>query len=391
MNQSEHDALLRAVCESPGDDAPRLVYADWLDDHGRRERAEFIRVQIALAGIDESDERFLALQQREEELLAAHAKAWESEVLGEMDSFAVRNMWQEAVYRRGFPARLYVSNVGAFQRRGGAFLERIPAEEVFLYWTYDDDLKGARWSRLVQEPHGGRLNGLKTSGRGYALASLTRLLTGPLASQITHLDTHDCDYYGRGIAEVLADALTGLRWMDLAGNQMQDEGVAGLAQLSRLAGLRTLLLGVDAGDATNDLTAEGMRALAASPYLNGLEHLDLNSNEIGSDGVIALFASANASSLRELDLSYCRVDDEGAIALARSPYAAGLRRLKLASAALSDEGARALADSPNLSNLVRLDLDGTDYDNDDGEPFITAAGKGRLRERFGCRLFGLRD
>lgn len=43
------DSLLRAVCERPFDDGPRLVYADWLDEHGERERerAEYIRLQIA--------------------------------------------------------------------------------------------------------------------------------------------------------------------------------------------------------------------------------------------------------------------------------------------------------------------------------------------------------
>ena len=47
--------LLRAVLESPWDDVPRLAYADWLDEHGRGDlaefiRAEFIRVQCELAG-----------------------------------------------------------------------------------------------------------------------------------------------------------------------------------------------------------------------------------------------------------------------------------------------------------------------------------------------------
>lgn len=28
----EHDAFLWAVCENPDDDAPRLVYADWLEE-----------------------------------------------------------------------------------------------------------------------------------------------------------------------------------------------------------------------------------------------------------------------------------------------------------------------------------------------------------------------
>src|SRR5262245_57560395 len=45
---TNHDALLRAVLEVPADDAPRLVFADWLDEHGHPERAEFIRVQLQM-------------------------------------------------------------------------------------------------------------------------------------------------------------------------------------------------------------------------------------------------------------------------------------------------------------------------------------------------------
>lgn len=45
---TERDAFLRAICDEPGDDTPRLVFADWLDEHDERERAEFIRVQCRL-------------------------------------------------------------------------------------------------------------------------------------------------------------------------------------------------------------------------------------------------------------------------------------------------------------------------------------------------------
>src|SRR4051812_21677721 len=48
---SEERALLRQVAREPDDDAPRLVYADWLEDHGRAERAELIRAQVRLAAI----------------------------------------------------------------------------------------------------------------------------------------------------------------------------------------------------------------------------------------------------------------------------------------------------------------------------------------------------
>src|SRR5215218_7287428 len=40
--------LLAAVLASPADDAPRLVLADWLDEHGQPDRAEFIRLQCEL-------------------------------------------------------------------------------------------------------------------------------------------------------------------------------------------------------------------------------------------------------------------------------------------------------------------------------------------------------
>src|SRR5947209_1070483 len=46
---SPEESFLHAVLEAPDDDTPRLVYADWLDDHGEHDRAEFIRVRIDLA------------------------------------------------------------------------------------------------------------------------------------------------------------------------------------------------------------------------------------------------------------------------------------------------------------------------------------------------------
>lgn len=52
---TDHDTLLAAIRDSPDDDAPRLIYADWLEEHGEPERAEFIRVQCRLARINLDD------------------------------------------------------------------------------------------------------------------------------------------------------------------------------------------------------------------------------------------------------------------------------------------------------------------------------------------------
>jgi uncharacterized protein (TIGR02996 family) len=50
-----HPGFLVDIIEHP-DDTPRLIYADWLEEHGEVERAEFIRVQVELARMDEAGE-----------------------------------------------------------------------------------------------------------------------------------------------------------------------------------------------------------------------------------------------------------------------------------------------------------------------------------------------
>lgn len=44
---TDRDALLRTILLDPADDVARLVYADWLEEHGEPLRAAFIRLQVA--------------------------------------------------------------------------------------------------------------------------------------------------------------------------------------------------------------------------------------------------------------------------------------------------------------------------------------------------------
>lgn len=52
---AEHEAFLRAIFDAPDDDTPRLVYADFLQENGDEERAQFVRWQC---GRGEKPERF---------------------------------------------------------------------------------------------------------------------------------------------------------------------------------------------------------------------------------------------------------------------------------------------------------------------------------------------
>src|SRR5205807_8243126 len=100
---SHDDAFLRAIIDSPDDDGPRLLYADWLEERGDP-RGEFIRVQCAIAVADPGDPRFAELRLREGQLLAAHASEWARPLPGRARSW---------VFRRGFVEEVTI-DVDAF-------------------------------------------------------------------------------------------------------------------------------------------------------------------------------------------------------------------------------------------------------------------------------------
>jgi uncharacterized protein (TIGR02996 family) len=102
------DALLAEVLAGPDDAAPRLIYADWLDDRGEADRATFICAQVRLAHFDWRSippgvERYRgeqgALQRQADELWRRHKEEW----LGELPRSLRRG---QARFHRGFVAEL---------------------------------------------------------------------------------------------------------------------------------------------------------------------------------------------------------------------------------------------------------------------------------------------
>jgi uncharacterized protein (TIGR02996 family) len=53
---NEEAGFLQALAENPDDKTARLIYADWLDDHGEIARAEFIRLDLSRGDIPKSVE-----------------------------------------------------------------------------------------------------------------------------------------------------------------------------------------------------------------------------------------------------------------------------------------------------------------------------------------------
>src|SRR5262249_23643192 len=70
------EVFLADIVAHPLDDTPRLIYADWLEDNGQGEQADFIRIQCELAREGEEHPRWHQLRRRAADRLGAHVQAW---------------------------------------------------------------------------------------------------------------------------------------------------------------------------------------------------------------------------------------------------------------------------------------------------------------------------
>src|ERR1700722_5246913 len=45
---TDDQGFIASIIANPKDDLPRLIYADWLEEHGQEHVAEFIRIRVAI-------------------------------------------------------------------------------------------------------------------------------------------------------------------------------------------------------------------------------------------------------------------------------------------------------------------------------------------------------
>ena len=137
--------FLAAVRAHPGDDTPRLVYADWLEgrgDGGDAERAEFIRVQCEIANLEGARRRPgevpHRLLHRQAELAYGHPAATGLPVgiciglrLVDGDVVPVDPATPFALLRRGFAERFH-GPADVWLARADALRAAHPIREVTL-------------------------------------------------------------------------------------------------------------------------------------------------------------------------------------------------------------------------------------------------------------------
>jgi uncharacterized protein (TIGR02996 family) len=331
---SDGPALKATIWDRPTDDAARLVYADWLDEHGDESRAEFVRVQVRAARLSKWDDARPALDTRAKALHAEHGPAWRAEL---------PERWREkAEFHRGFP-------VIQLQKLSRHELLNLTPDDLSAapLARYHYDFRGSKLAEHLDWPCAHKLE-MFSPRRPVPDDWAERVAACDALRNVWQLCAIDLDLTPRRINVLLgAWANRALPVLWFAG-PMGDDGAEALAAHPTGAQLRELDL------RGTKFTHIGMRHLNRSPHLRNVRDLDLGYADVGDAAVTELARGPFLSGLYSLNLTNNKLTDRAAYALADSPAAANLRALYFGDAKLGVAAVRALARSPHLGNLKKL-------------------------------------
>jgi uncharacterized protein (TIGR02996 family) len=341
--------LIEAIRADPEDDTPRLVYADWLEDEGRHDLAELLRLQLA-------KEWSMARMRRQRVLIDRLQGEWPAWLV----DAGVR-------YRRGMGAVVWES-LGEAERGVAALTGRncppwVVEGELSVYSEWDDR---QRFQALAVTPAFAVVTHLMLWS-GLSSEMLCLMVRSPSSVNLYAIRLQDWKLSGREVA-ALADTntLSRLRRLDLARCRFE-AGLGHLLESAALGQLRELNLdgAIKQGDA--------VEAFARASGLPRLGALSLNSNDIGDKGLLALLRSLIPARLESLSLAENAISDSGAKAIAECAPLASLKRLELGQNSITDAGIQALLASPHLGRLRWLGVSGD----------FTRATRQMMRKRFG--------
>jgi uncharacterized protein (TIGR02996 family) len=400
MSRDIRKGFMEDICANVDDDAPRLIFADWLDENGEPERAEFIRVQIARTRLPEWEAAWVRLRLREEALLKLHEKKWRiglPRVEGVTWRGFRRGFLAEAditgftTLRAGFPecrASFPVERITTpwprkaekcatiplipglrelcisshlHDEREAAYLADAPLLETLRALYILGNRSEAGYRRLLSSPHLGGLRVLRIPNHPLGNAAITALREASTLVSLEEVDLSEYGVYGRGAGdpiinaegmEALAqwDGLARLSSLDLQGNDIRRAGLQALLGSPHLTKMKSLTL--------RATRLDGAALHELCEYRGGmrLDLLDLSANILVGSGMKDLAAASCLASLKVLRLDECEIQPDSALDLGGAGFFGTLRRLHACNNAFGPAGLREiLAASPPL--LHTLDLE----------------------------------
>ncbi len=414
-------AFLEAIRETPDDDVPRLIYADWLDEQGGRERsarAAFIRAQCRLVALDEADPKREILEDEEADLLTEYERVWTQPLHGLVEDWRFSRGFLEHVQIRAENLLTHAERLFDFaplrslhvlipfkdvpHLAGCSHLQRIETLDFARCQLNDRALQ-----QLLSSPYLSRLRALHLAGNNINTPGIHALVRSPLYRRLRSLDLSSNIALGDTATRLLArtERAELLECLNLADTNLGLNGAFDLFQSTSLPSLSDLdvsrahlpstspylhsrsplevnLTSLNRLDASGIRQSSHLSALLSSPSLCRLRHLGLRGIQAESRTIEWLSRALFASNLRSLDLRNNRLNEAGARLLAESAPFPTLRALSLDANNLRDEGAKAVA---QMAGLRSLSLAG----NGIGGPGLKALAKSdRLGELRALNLAG---
>lgn len=141
------EQLLNNVLESPDDNLPRLIFADWLEEHGDRpgdqEWSELIRLQIGRGSAEEH--KRAAMDKRIRELMVTTPKNYDGimsfdYIRGFLSSVQLLHVSSlPAILRENPIEDIRIDGIRLYIKKGN-FLRAASDDWKVYKWTYDIDL-----------------------------------------------------------------------------------------------------------------------------------------------------------------------------------------------------------------------------------------------------------
>jgi uncharacterized protein (TIGR02996 family) len=381
---SDHDALLLAVLDSPDEDAPRLVFADFLQEAGEDDRAAFIRDQIELAKTPEWEP--FAVRWRRRPIEEQAGDRWRP-------TLPWADYWNPSrPFRRGLGYAVKVGQIWQLLEAGERLFASAPIGELHLpggSMQEFQDLVRQPWLPLVQSI---RFWGLSSPNFPVLALGASPLATGlrsiyfekasspgmsflveglfqsPLGRQLRELTFRVGD--GAQIDLVEAFESGGETFLDrLTFDNMGFEAEAAerLGRSPALATLRSL-------EFASMYFADAHLDALLGARLRKTERLafrDVGFRSNNPDALLPLANRVRFPQLRQLDFTKSHGFREQIPSLVRK-LKVGLRSLRLGSIRLGEGTVGAVVDSAFWPFLVELDLSHNDLDDGAARALLAA-------------------
>jgi uncharacterized protein (TIGR02996 family) len=316
---NDRDALQRAILAFPDEDTPRLAFADWLQENGDSERAEFIRAQIEFAQAELFSPPARAAAERAESLLRTHGRAWGEHLQGDAEAFAFARGFighvtiEAARAQRVLPGifqtdpvqalralrhpvehELWVSLEPLFEAPELQYLRALDLPTTDLGATFELDA-------LAGSPHLTGLTRLNLSGNPIPPHWLIEFLAGPNLTAVAELDLSEIPNLGPAVTQGLLRAShRRFRRLDLSGVIIRSNELNVAMAADCLSSVADIRLRWGAYPTPGPLTHLDLGWVIPSERL---QVLDLDGQGLGADGVKELIRKPEAAHLRWLGLA----------------------------------------------------------------------------------------